>query len=246
MAFSFNPTQAQGGVPSPGVPQVSIQSPGGSVQDAPASIPDSPFLFMRNRDKEMTINAYLQLLLILVATLFVAASVVLFAYSQYLSISINKKKEDIASAEANFKAYPLTEIRALSDKFIALDKILKKYVSSRSPLKYLEKVVENQVVFDDFSFTSETKGKGASGGNSTINFTILTGSQRALVQQLDALNLREYSKAVPSTKMESFADSGSVFKARISAPVLVQGVLADEIVFIPPIGTSTAPTNKSQ
>lgn len=244
MAFSFNPTQAQGGVPSPGVPQVSIQSPGGSGQDAPASIPDSPFLFMRNRDKEMTINAYLQLLLILVTTLFVAASIILFAYSQYLSMSINKKKDDIASAETNFKAYPLTEIRALSDKFMTLDKILKKYVSSRSPLKYLEKVVENQVVFDDFSFTSETKG--VPGGNSMINFTILTGSQRALVQQLDALSLREYSKAVPSTKMESFADGGSVFRAIISAPVLVQGVLADEIVFIAPVGTSTAPTNKSQ
>ena len=234
MAFSFNPTQPQGGAASPGVPQVSIQSPSGSAQDSPASIPDSPFLFLRDRGSEMTINAYLQLLLILVAVLSIAATIIIFVYSQYLSMSVSKKQADLREKESSFTAYPFEEMQSLSDRLIALDKILKGYVSSRSPLKFLEKVVENQVVFDEFEFSVSSK-KG-----NTMSFTILAGSQRALIQQLDSLNLKEYSKVVPAPKMESFTDNGSIFRAGIVAPVFVQGVLADEVLFIaPPVNSGS-------
>lgn len=229
MAFSFNPAQST----ATGIPQASIQAPGGSTREAPPSVPDSPFLFMRHRDQEMSINAYLQLLLVLIATLSVAASIVMFAYAQYLSMGIESKKTELASKEDTFKVYPFDEMTSLSGRFATLEKILKGYVSSRSPLKFLEKVVENQVVFNDFTFVSNTKGN-------TMGFSIITGSQRALIQQLDALNLREYSKVVPAAKMESFSDTGTFFKAKVSAPVFVQGVLSDEVLFIAPSGTSTS------
>lgn len=238
MAFSFNPTQTPGGAQAAqGVPQVNIQSPGGTSKESLPSIPDSPFLFMRNRDQDMTINAYVQLILILTAVLSIAASIIVFVYAQYLSMSIDKKKDELAVKEASFKSYPFDEMQALSDRLAALDKILKGYVSSRSPLKYLEKVVENQVIFNDFIFAADQKGN-------TISFSIVTGSQRALIQQLDSLNLREYSKIVPATKMDSFNDSGAFYRAKVTAPVFVQGVLSDEVFFIPPANSASSTKSK--
>lgn len=234
MAFSFNPTQtAQAGTSfSANVPQGTVQAPGGPVKDAPASIPDSPFLFLRNRDQDMTINAYLQLLLLLGAALSVLFSIVLFTYGQYLSMSIDQKKAELASKEGTFKAYPFDDMLALSNRIAALEKNLKSYVSSRSPLKYLESVVENQVVFDNFSFNNDKK-------STRMDFTIVTNNQRALIQQLAALDLTQYSKRVPSPKADKITDAGTVFKAQISAPVYVQGVLSEEILFITPATTTT-------
>ncbi len=225
MAFSFNPTQTPGSLPQSGGPQINIQSPGGSTQDAPPSIPDSPFLFMRNRDKEMTINAYLQLLLMLIAALSAVTAIVIFVYAQYLSMQADSKKAELTRREATFKSYPFDDMKSLSDRFIALDKILKGYISSRSPLNFLERVVEKQVFFNDFSFTNNEKG-------GMISFTIVTGSQKALIQQLDSLNLKKYSTVVPNPKMDSFSDTGTFFKAKVSAPVLVQGILSDEVLLI--------------
>jgi hypothetical protein len=239
MAFSFNPGQNQ----APGAPQGGgMQPPTSAVPqaaDALPSVPDSPFLFMRNRGQEMTINAYLQMLLVLLSVLALAGSVVLFAYGQYLEISIKNKKEELLGMEESFKSYPFDEMTIVSQRFIAVDKILKTYVSSRSPLKFLEYVVENQAVFNNFSFMNTQKGY-------VMTFTILTGNYRTLIQQLDALNLKEYSKVAPSAKMNNFNDSGAVFKATVSVPVYVQGVLADEVLFIaPPVAVTGKPSQQN-
>lgn len=236
MAFSFNPGQNQ----APGTPQSGGMQPPTSttsqVVDALPSVPDSPFLFMRNRGQEMTINAYLQMLLVLLSVLMVAGSVVLFAYGQYLEISIKNKKEELLGMEGTFKSYPFEEMTVTSQRFIAVDKILKTYVSSRSPLKFLEYVVENQAIFNNFTFSSTQKGY-------IMKFDILTGNYRTLIQQLDALNLKEYSKIAPSSKMDNFKDAGAVFMATVSAPVNVQGVLADEVLFIsPPVSVTGKPS----
>ena len=239
MAFSFNPGQpAQGGAPNQGAAPLSgIQPAGTPPADALPSVPDSPFLFMRYRDQPMTVNAYLQILLIIVSIFAVAFSIIVFIYSMYLSASINSKREALATRDATFKEYPIDDMKRLSTRFNVLGQILKDYVSVRSPLKLLEDVVEKQAVFNDFKLNKNLANSGY-----TMSFTVLTSDYRTLIQQLQALNLAQYSKIVPDQKLGTLSDSTNILKVIVTAPVFVQGILADELVFLPPAATGTAQT----
>ena len=234
MAFSFNPGQQAGAATPSGTPSQPVQVAGvqpssadkGDKNDIP-SVPDSPFLFMQHRDQPMAVNAYIQILLIVITLLSVIASVILFAYSQYLVSSIESKKAKLATKEETFKEYPLDEMKKESNRFALLSKILSDHVSARSPLKFLEDVVEKQVVFSDFTFS---KSKLASGY--TISFSVLTNNYKALIQQLGSLGLAQYSKIVPNPKPEGLSDGLSNIKIRVTAPVFVQGILPEDIAFI--------------
>ncbi len=228
MPFSFNPGQtaapAQGGgqgIPVPGsAPTASSTLP---------SVPDSPFLFIQQRGREMTINAYLQIVILLVATLSVLGALVLFAYSFYLSSSIETKKAELAAKEATFKESPLAEMKRLSDRVAGLDVLLKGYVSIRSPLKLLEDVVERQVLFSDFKLTREKTG------GYIATFTAVTKDYQSLIQQLEALQLTQYSKIAPTTKLDKFTEEKDLtLRVKIITPIFVQGVLPDDIVFVKP------------
>lgn len=235
MPFSFNPgqtaTQAQGGaqgIPLPGA------TPG--VPSTLPSIPSSPFLFIQQRGKEMTINAYLQIAILLVASLSIIGAVTLFAYSFYLNSSLESKKVELAAKEATFKEYPLVEMKRLSDRTTGLDTLLKGYISIRSPLKLLEDVVEKQVLFSDFKLNREKSG------GYIATFTAVTKDYQSLIQQLEALQLTQYSKIAPTTKLDKFTeDKDLTLRVKIVSPLFVQGVLPDDIVFVPPSG-SLAPT----
>ncbi len=254
MPFSFNPgqpspnagtapvqpqPQAQPQAPAPAAPgAVSPQatSATSNVKNNLPSVPDSPFLFIsqRNQNKQISITAYLQIILMVVAILSVLASLVLFAYGMYLSSSIQSKKEELAAKEADFPTYPLDDMKRLALRFRELDTILKGYVSVRSPLMFLQDVVENQVVFNNYSFT-----KNLNGGGYTIAFSIITKNYRTLIQQLDALNLSQYSRIVPKPKILGLTDNTDTIKVNVSAPVFVEGKLPNDITFLPPTSSTT-------
>ena len=64
-----------------------------------------------------------------------------------------------------------------------------------------------------------------------------------LVQQLSALNLSQYSKVVPKTKLDKFTQKdNSKLTVKVSAPIIAQGMLSDDLVFLPssPVKTSTS------
>lgn len=236
MPFSFNP-EPQAPVPGQGFTSASGvgAAPQATSSVAAPSVPDSPFLFMRQRDKEMSINSYLQIILIIVAALSVVASVILFTYSMYLTASISSKKTELLARDATFKEYPIEDMKRLSHRFSVLGKILKEYLSVRSPLKLLEDAVENQAVFDNFNLAKNVNNPGYS-----MTFLVITNNYRVLLQQLDALNLSQYSKIVPQKKVGTVTDSVSSIKIQVSAPVFASGVLSDEIVFIPSASTSSS------
>jgi hypothetical protein len=241
MAFSFSPGQQPQAVPQPqGAPAQAPQPSSAMVATTAQlpSIPDSPFLFMQHRGQEMTVNAYLQIMLILVAVTSIFLSIVCFAYTSYLSSSIASKKEQLASSDATFKTYPIDDMKKFYNRMSHLDKILQGYVSARSPLKLLEDVVEKQVFFNDFSLTKND------GGGYVVNFTVVTGNYRSLVQQLDALNLSEYKKVAPTPSLGDVNDGLAVVKVNVTTPVFVQGVLPDSIVFLSS-STSTVPSQGS-
>lgn len=248
MPFSFNPGQttgtssapAQAQAPSvptaPAASPVQPQSQGSTSKVSAPSVPDSPFLFIsqRNQNKEISVTAYLQIILMVVAILSVLASLVLFAYGMYLSSSIESKKEELLAKDATFPTYSLSEMKRLSLRFRELDAILKGYVSVRSPLMFLQDVVENQVIFNNYSFT-----KNINGGGYTIAFSIITKNYRVLIQQLDALNLSQYSKIVPKPKILGLTDNSDTIKVNVSAPVFVEGKLSNDITFLPPTSSTT-------
>jgi hypothetical protein len=226
MSFSFNPgQQPQTGEPMSGgglTPPVVGQS---AVAGSAPAVPDSAFLFMQQRGQEMTMGAYLQVVLGMISVLAVAVSIVLFAYSMYLTTSINSKKEEILTRDASFKELPITEMKRVSLRYATLDSLLKDYLSVRTPLKMLEDVVEKEVVFDKFTLMRNSQY--------TMNFSVVTTNYRALIQQLESLNLAQYSKVTNQPKIGMLADTGTSLKVEISAPVSAQGVLADSINFIP-------------
>ncbi len=120
MPFSFNPTvqtgnpEGQAQMPSAGVPQSS--SPDISLNDAP-SVPDTPFLFLQQRGSgNISVNAYLQMLLLLISSVVVISAVTLFVYGMYLTSQINSKKELLAAEESTFKDYPFDDMKVLSNK----------------------------------------------------------------------------------------------------------------------------------
>jgi Tfp pilus assembly protein PilE len=235
MPFSFNPGQAgTPGGPAQGMAPTQAQV-AANATSAP-SVPDSPFLFMRYRDREMPINAYLQILLILVAFLSILASLILFSYSSYLTSSIERQAQELTDKDAGFKDYDVESMKRLSKRFSALEKLMKEYVSVRSPLKILEAIVENQAVFNNFSITRNQKDSGY-----TMSFSVLTNNYRVLIQQLIALNLNEYSKVIPQKKISTPIDSRSIIKLQITAPVFTQGILSDEVIFV-----SSAQASSSQ
>ena len=227
MAFSFTPTQPQSQEgQAPTSPQAGF---GGATPLAPVgqgtavSYPDSPWLILHDRDKDPSIGAYVQLILALVAVLSVILSASIYGYSVYLTSSITSKKAELAEKEASFKTYPLEDMRKLSVQMSTLDALLKNYVSAQSPLKFLEKVVENGVVFDKFTFAKDK------GGNYTAQFTAITDNYRNLIQQLEALHLTEFSKVAPKPENNNPVDGGSIIKIGITTPIFVQGKLPNEV-----------------
>ena len=233
MAFSFNPGQI---APPNGQASASPPLSGIGIPGAPSPVlssnPASPFLFMHDRDKPMTNMAYAQIIMMVVCAMSIIVAAVLFSYNLYLTSAIKDKKALLDQKEAEFPDYKFAEIARLSNRMAAISTLLKNYISPRSPLKFLENVVENKVVFNDFSLTQSSNALGY-----TIDFTVITGSYSALIQQLAALNLKEYNKVAPQPKSSSFVDSNTLVKIKVSTPVFVQGVLPDEIVFIDPSAT---------
>jgi hypothetical protein len=219
MSFSFNPgQQAQAGEPMSGgglTPPVPQGEPSGAI-----AVPDSPFLFMQQRGQDMTVGAYVQIILVMVSILAVAVSVTLFAYSTYLTSAINSKKEEIATRDATFKDFPIDEMKRVSLRYSTLDSLLKDYLSVRVPLKMLEDVVEKQVVFDKFKISRDIYTL-----EYFMTFSVVTTNYRALVQQLDALNLTQYSKVTNKAKTGGLSDLDSKLKVTITAPISANGVL---------------------
>ncbi len=236
MPFSFNPGQTT----TAGTAgwQAAPEAVASNVQQTP--VQKSPILFIQQIGQEKTVNSYLQLLLILINILFIAAAVILFIYNFYLGSSVQSKKDELASKEVMFKDYPITEMKAVSSKATLLNQLLQGYVSVRSPLKFLENVVENQVVFDKFILS-----KGPSGGY-IARFSAITSDYPSLIQQLGALNLTEYSKVAPTPKLDRFSEEkdNTLLVVDITTPVFVQGVLPDDVVFIP-ASSSTTPRTSS-
>jgi hypothetical protein len=208
MAFSFTPGQvAAPGTPNQGFTPASAPGAAPQPQSNIPSVPDSPFLFMRNRDQPMSVNAYLQIILIFVAVLSVAFSLLLFLYGQYLTSSIESKKADLLAADSTFKEYPLDDMKRLSRRFAMISKLLKDYVSTRSPLRLLEDVVEKPVVFNDFTFSKNTLKSGY-----VMSFSVTTNDYRTLIQQLESLDLAQYSKIVPKKTVSSPVETPSTVK----------------------------------
>ena len=226
MSFSFNPgQQAQAGEPMSGgglTPPVPQGEPSGAI-----AVPDSPFLFMQQRGQDMTVGAYVQIILVMVSILAVAVAVTLFAYSTYLTMSIESNKDELLAKDASFKDYPIEDMKKLSARFSALGLVLKDYVSVISPLKLLEDVVEKQAVFDKFSL-----GRDKKTSQYVVAFTVVTNNYKTLIQQLEALHLNQYSKIVPKTKFDNLSYTDSLIKVEVTAPILAQGQLSENVVFV--------------
>ena len=245
MAFSFTPGQ----VAAPGTPnQGFTPAPAPGVTPQPQSnipsVPDSPFLFMRNRDQPMSVNAYLQIILMFVAVLSVIFSLLLFLYSQYLNSSIASKKVELLEADKKFKEYPIDNMKRLSKRFSSIDKLLKEYVSIRSPLSILESVVEKQVVFNNFILSKDNRNSGH-----VMTFSVVTGDYYTLIQQLKALGLDEYTKFIPEKKVNGFSETPNAgtksIVVQVVTPVFVQGRLPDEIIFLPQASSSSVDTSST-
>lgn len=239
MAFSFNNQGQEAGTPQSQAAPVSGQQPAQQAsKGATPSVPDSPFLFIQYRGQEMPVNAYLQMVLLLLAALSVLASIVLFAYSSYLTSSIESKKQELAASDTTFSEYPIEEMKRFSLRKNNLQKILTDYVSVASPLKFLEAVVEKQVVFNDFTLAKKDSGYVA-------EFTAVTSNYRFLIQQLEALNLSEYKRIAPTPKPGKPLDSAALVKVRVTTPVFAQGVLSESIIFDSATNASTSQTQKN-
>lgn len=226
MAFSFSPGQIApqgsqaGTAPGTGVP--------GAVPPISGPPSDSPFLFIRERGQDMSIAACIQIIAIVTAILMTITIVIMFSYSIYLKSSIESKKTKLGESEAQFKSYPFDDMRVLSNRLNALGSLLKLYISPRSPLKFLENVVENNVVFNNFALSQSPANTGY-----IITFTVVTNNYKSIIQQLQALNLKEYNKVTPAPKTDGFRDSDVELKINVSTPIFVQGVLPDELLFLP-------------
>ncbi len=235
MAFSFTPGQitpqgSQAITPPGAVTPGALSSP---VSGLPS---DSPFIFIRERGQPLSIMACVQIVLVVVSVLSVIICATLYSYSVYLQAQIDTKKADLASKEVTLPVYQYDEMKRLSIRMDALDKLLQNYISPRSPLKFLENVVENQVVFDKFQLSKDKKG------SYMVDFTVVTTNYKALIQQLKALNLTEYNKVAPTPKLGDLVDSISVIKVRVTTPIFVQGKLPDEVVFFTDQLTSESAT----
>lgn len=238
MPFSFNPNQTE---PAAGTSTGWQAAPevAGTQATSPAGDSKSPILFLQESSGAKSVQAYLQLLLIFVNILFILGALSLLGYGFYLQSSIESSKTDLATKESGFKTYPIDEMRDLSNRVAKLSQLLTEYVSIRSPLRFLEDVVENNVVFNDFGLK-----KGDSGY--VANFVAITNDYPTLIQQLAALKLTQYSKVAPSPKLGNLtAEKDKLLKVSITSPVFVQGLLPGEVVFLPPQTATTTPKASS-
>lgn len=228
MAFSFSPGQIapQG---SQALTPPGTVAPGTAIAPVAGPPSDSPLLFIKERGGPLSIMACIQIVLIVVTVLSILICGTLYAYSVYLTSQINTKKEELLTKDTGFPEYQYDTMIRLSKRMSNLDKLLQSYISPRSPLKFLENVVENRVVFDNFDLSREKGGSGY-----TIGFTTVTNDYKSLIQQLGALNLSEYSKVISSPKIGGLDNLTDVdIKVQVVTPVFVQGKLPDEIVFLP-------------
>ena len=182
MAFSFTPGQiAPQGSQTPSAP--GSVAPGSAIAPVAAPVSDSPFLFIRERGQPISVMACIQIVLIVVSILSVVICATLYSYNVYLTSAVSQKRSELDQKDASFPDYPYDEMRRLSKRAATLDKLLQDYISPRSPLKFLENVVENQVYFDEFLLS---KGRT---GDFTASFAVLGSNYRTLIQQLAALKL---------------------------------------------------------
>jgi hypothetical protein len=236
MAFSFNPGQ----IAPPGGQAQAI--PGaGTVPGVPGTVPavvnatgvPSPFLFIQNKGQPMTVMTGVQIILIFASILSIFICGTLYAYSLYLQSAVSDKKALLDAKEAEFVDYPYSDMKRLSDRMASLHSLLDAYVSIRSPLRLLEHVVENQVVFDEFRLERDYLGAYS------ITFSAVTGNYRSLIQQLDDLNLKEYSKVAIALKAGELIDQQTSLKVQVTTPIMVKGKLPEEVVFLDLTGAST-------
>lgn len=186
MAFSFSPGQIapQGSqAAAPGT-----AAPGAAAAPVESTPSNSPFLFIRERGQSLSVMASIQIVLVVVAILSVFICVVLYSYNVYLTYQISSNKAALETKDAEFPEYPYEDMRRLSIRMSSLDKLLQNYLSARSPLKFLENVVENQVVFDSFLLSADYTGAY------TARFKAKTNDYKYLIQQLGALDLRSIKK----------------------------------------------------
>ena len=224
MAFSFTPGQIapQGNQSQAGLGSI---APGSAIAPVTGPPSDSPFLFIRERGQPLSIMACIQIVLVVVVILAMIICGVLYGYTIYLKYQISKKQEQLIAMDTGLPDYPYDKMKRLSTRMAVLDKLLQGYISPRSPLKFLENVVENKVIFDAFSLNKDKNGAYF------VAFNAVTSDYVVLVQQLQALNLTEYQKVAPSPKLGAIAESTSVVKINITTPIFVQGKLPDDIVF---------------
>lgn len=233
MAFSFSPGQiAPQGSQAAAAP--GTVAPGAVASPVAGPPSDSPFLFIRERGKDLSIATCVQIVAIVTALLMTVTTAVMLSYSVYLKSSIDSKKAELETKEAQFKSYPFDDMRTLSTRLSALSALLKLYISPRSPLKFLENVVENNVVFNNFALEQSLTGTGY-----VIKFAIITNNYKSIIQQLQSLNLREYNKITPTPVADGFKDTDVEVQINVSTPIFVQGLLPDELIFLPP---QSAPT----
>lgn len=216
MAFSFNPGQ------------ISPASAPGQVDQAqqPVAVsqgdPKSPIYFLRDKGKPFSIPMGLQIILIVINICAVGICIVLFTYSFYLTARIEEHKEKVLAQEAQFKTYPFDDMRRLSKRLTSVGKLLNEYIAVESPLKYLERIVENEVYFDKFSFGNDK-------GVNFVSFEAYSTNYKSLIQQLDALNLNNYTRVAPTPKFTNFTDQDRSIKVAVRSNIVVAGKLPIEV-----------------
>ncbi len=232
MAFSFSPGQIAPEGSQALAPPGTV-TPGTAI--APTSGPpsDSPFLFIKEKGQPLSIMACVQIVLIVVSVLSVIICATMYSYSVYLTAQIKDKRTELDLKDSTIPTYPYDEMNRLTKRMATLDKLLQNYISPRSPLKFLENVVEDQVVFDTFALTKDLTGAYK------INFIAVTDNYTALIQQLEALNLKEYSRVVPNPKAAGLNEAGQIIRINVISPVLVAGKLPDDVIFLKDPATST-------
>lgn len=234
MAFTFNQGQSEQGAvpPTPQAPVItSVENSQSSIPvptlGAVPSVPDSPFLYIQQRGggQEVSPNAYIQLVLTLVAVISVIMSLTMFVYGYYLSWNIDKHKKELASRDAEFKVYPYDEMKRYSLRVKNLDFLMKEYLPVESPLLIMEKVIERNAVLDEFSLKQDNID-----GKYLANFTVSTNNYRSLIQQLASFNLKEYGKYAPNPKANGLIQDDTSVKVKILTPIMgMQGLLKNQI-----------------
>ncbi len=224
MPFSFNPGQTT----APAAGAAGWQA----APEAPAPVTQAtttlPIIFFQESGKEKSLMAYIQLVLIAVCFTAVLTSASMYAYYFFISKSIASKKLEIEGKEATFKEYPYTEMKKTYDRMVDLDFLLKDYATVRSSFRFLEAIVENKVLFGQFSLQKNESGQ--------LNMSLLarTNDFKTLSQQMGAFGLPQYMKIVPSEHLDNIQEEKEsklgTIKVLINAPVSIQGMLPEDVV----------------